>query len=117
MSFFISEAWADGAGTAAAQPQGGGWVTLIMFGVLIAMMYFMIWRPQSKRMKEHRELVAAISKGDEVVINGAILGRVTKVTEDYLVLEIADGVEIKVAKVAVTATLPKGTLKQIRDAA
>ena len=116
MSFFISEAWADGA-PAAAQQQGGGLMTLVMFGVLIAMMYFMIWRPQSKRMKEHRELVSALSKGDEIVINGAILGRVTKVTEEYVVAEIADGVEIKVAKAAVTASLPKGTLKQIRDAA
>ena len=50
MSFFISEAWAEGAPAAAAQPQGGGMMTLIMFGVLIAMMYFMIWRPQSKRV-------------------------------------------------------------------
>jgi preprotein translocase subunit YajC len=115
MSFFISEAWAEGA-PAAAQPQGGGMMTLIMFGVLIAMMYFMIWRPQSKRMKEHRELIGALSKGDEVVVNGAILGRITKITDEFVALEIADGVEIKVSKASVTASLPKGTLKQIRDA-
>ena len=115
MSFFMSEAWAEAAPAAAQQPSA--WPTLIMFGVLIAMMYFMIWRPQSKRVKEHRELVSALSKGDEVVINGAILGRTTKVTDEYVVVEIADGVEIKVAKAAVTASLPKGTLKQIRDAA
>lgn len=117
MSFFISEAWAEGAPAAAAQPQGGGWVTLIMFGVLIAMMYFMIWRPQSKRMKEHQALVGGLSKGDEVVVNGAILGRITKITEEFIALEIADGVEIKVAKNAVTASLPKGTIKQVKDAA
>lgn len=116
MSFFISEAWAEGAPAAAAQPQGGGYVTLVMFGVLILMMYFMIWRPQSRRMKEHKELVGALAKGDEVVINGAILGRIVKVTDEYLALEIADGVEIKVSKLAVTASLPKGTLKQIKDA-
>jgi preprotein translocase subunit YajC len=117
MSFFISEAWADGAAGAAAQPQGGGYMTLVMFGVLIAMMYFMIWRPQSKRMKEHRELVGGLAKGDEVMVNGAILGRITKVTEDYVAVEIADGVEIKVAKASVTASLPKGTIKQIKDSA
>lgn len=115
MSFFISDAWAEAA--PAAQPQGGGMMTLIMFGVLIAMMYFLIWRPQSKRMKEHKELVGGLSKGDEVVINGAILGRITKLTDDYLMLEIADGVEIKVSRLAVTASLPKGTLKQIKEAA
>lgn len=115
MSFFISEAWAEGA-PAAAQQQGGGWVTLAMFGALIAMMYFMIWRPQSKRVKEHKELVGGLSKGDEVVVNGAILGRITKITDEYLALEIADGVEIKVSKLAVTASLPKGTLKQIKEA-
>lgn len=115
MSFFISEAWAEGA--PAAQPQGGGWVTLAMFGVLIAMMYFMIWRPQSKRVKEHRELVSSLGKGDEVMVNGAILGRITKVTEDYVAVEIADGVEIKVSKGSITASLPKGTIKQVKDSA
>lgn len=114
MSFFISEAWADGA---AAAPQQGAGSMLIMFGVLIAMMYFLIWRPQSKRVKEHRELVGGLSKGDEVVVNGAILGRITKLTDEYLALEIADGVEIKVSRQAVTASLPKGTLKQIKEAA
>ncbi len=116
MSFFISEAWAEGA-PAAAQSQGGGYVTLAMFGVLIAMMYFMIWRPQSKRVKEHRELVGSLGKGDEVMVNGAILGRITKVTEDYVAVEIADGVEIKVSKGAITASLPKGTIKQVKDSA
>ena len=114
MSFFISDAWAEGG--AAAQPQGGGMVTLVMFGVLIAMMYFMIWRPQSKRMKEHQNLLGSLAKGDEVVVNGAILGRITKITDDFVALEIADGVEIKVAKPAITASLPKGTIKQVRDA-
>lgn len=114
MSFFISEALAEG-GAVAAQPQGGGLVTFAMFGALILMMYFMIWRPQSKRAKEHRELVGALSKGDEVVVNGAILGRISKVTEDFVSLEIADGVEIKVQKGAITASLPKGTLKQIKE--
>ncbi len=116
MSFFISEAWAEGAPAAAAQPQGGGMMTLVMFGVLIAMMYFLIWRPQSKRMKEHRELVSGLAKGDEVVVNGAILGRITKVTDEYVALDIADGVEIKVSKMSITASLPKGTLKQIKEA-
>lgn len=117
MSFFIADAHANTAPAAAAQPQDGGMMSLIMLGVLFLMMYFLIWRPQAKRAKEHRELVAAIAKGDEVVVNGAILGRVTKVTDDFIALEIAEGVEIKVQKLSVTATLPKGTLKQIKEAA
>jgi preprotein translocase subunit YajC len=112
MSFFISEAWANAA-PAAQEPSA--MPTLIMFGVLIAMMYFLIWRPQSKRAKEHRDMVSALAKGDEVLVNGAILGRISKLSDEYMAIEIADNVEIKVSKASVTAVLPKGTLKQIKD--
>ena len=68
-------------------------------------------RPQSKRAKEHRELVAGISKGDEVVTNGGILGKITDVSEQYVTLEVADNVEMKIQKSAVATVLPKGSLK------
>ncbi|MCY4268783.1 MAG: preprotein translocase subunit YajC, partial [Gammaproteobacteria bacterium] len=70
-------------------------------------------RPQSKRAKEHRELVASIDKGDEIMTSGGLLGKVTKVSGEYMLLQVANGVEIKLQKTSVAAALPKGTLEQI----
>jgi preprotein translocase subunit YajC len=75
--------------------------------------YFIVWRPQSKRTKEHKELVGGLSKGDEVVTSGGMLGKITKVDEQFLVIEIAANVEIKVQKGAIASALPKGTIKSI----
>lgn len=98
----------------AVQPEGPSAIMqLVFFGGFILIFYFLMWRPQSKRAKEHRDLVSGLNKGDEVVVNGGILGKITKVKDDFVALEIADGVEIKVQKVAVSAALPKGTLKDI----
>ena len=72
-----------------------------------------LWRPQSKRAKEHRDLVGSISKGDEVMTSGGLLGKVTKVNDEYIVGEISDGVQIKLQKSSVAAALPKGTINQI----
>jgi len=83
---------------------------ILAFGLIF---YFIIWRPQSKRAKEHKDLVGNLAKGDEVVTNGGLMGKVAKVEEQYLLLEVADGVELKVQKHAVTAALPKGTIKKI----
>lgn len=80
---------------------------------MVVIFYFFLIRPQSKRAKEHRELVSALAKGDEVVTTGGILGKVNKVTDDYVVIEIATNMEIKVQKHAISATLPKGTIKSI----
>lgn len=99
---------------AAPAPQGPSMVSqLIFFGGFIVIIYFLVWRPQSKRVKEHKALIGGLSKGDEIVTNGGIAGRVTKVGEDFLVVEIADNVQIKVQKMAVSAALPKGTLKDV----
>ncbi len=87
----------------------------IMMGLFVVIFYFLIIRPQSKRQKEHKNMMAAIEKGDEVVTAGGILGRVTKVTDNYLMIALNDDVTISVQKHAVTATLPKGTLKSIKD--
>ena len=86
---------------------------VIFFAGFILIFYFLIWRPQSKRAKEHKNLMSGLNKGDEVVTSGGVAGKITKVTDDFIVIEVADNVEIKVQKVAVAAALPKGTLKDI----
>jgi preprotein translocase subunit YajC len=74
-------------------------------------MYFMMIRPQAKRQKEHRAMIAALAKGDEVVTNGGIAGRVDEVGESFLTIEVAPNVKVKLQKGAVSQVLPKGTLK------
>jgi preprotein translocase subunit YajC len=106
-----SLAFAEGAPIAPEGPSA--LIQLLFFGGFILIFYFLMWRPQAKRNKEHKELISGLSKGDEVVTNGGIAGRVTKVTDDFAVIEVSDGVEIKVQKFAVAQTLPKGTLKAI----
>ena len=86
---------------------------LILFGGMFLLFYLILWRPQSKRAKEHRDLVGSIGKGDEVMTSGGLLGKVTSVDEDYVALEIAKGVEIKMQKSSVAAALPKGTIAKI----
>lgn len=108
MSFFIADAFAEGA----AQPQGGGLDFLIMIVVFFAIMYFMIIRPQNKRAKEHKKMVEALSKGDEVATQGGLMGKITDVGEEGITLEISEGVEVKFQSSAVSAVLPKGTLKK-----
>jgi len=84
----------------------------LLVGV-VGIFYFMLWRPQSKRAKEHRELVAGIRKGDEVVIGGGLVGRITTVSEEFVVIEVSEGTEVNVQKSSVVAVLPKGTIKSI----
>lgn len=108
MSFFISDAIAEGA----AQPQGAGLDFLIMVVLFFAIMYFMIIRPQSKRAKEHKKMVEELRKGDEVATQGGIMGKITNVGEEGISLEISEGVEVKIQSAAITAVLPKGTLKK-----
>jgi preprotein translocase subunit YajC len=86
---------------------------ILMLVGFVVIFYLMIWRPQSKRAKEHKNLLAGLQKGDEVVTGGGMTGKVTKVADDFVVLEVADNVELKFQKAAIVATLPKGTLKAI----
>jgi len=111
MSFLIPAAYADAAAPAAG-PAGTGfeWIFLVGFVVIF---YLMIWRPQAKRAKEHKNLLGGLQKGDEVVTTGGIAGKVSKVSDDFVVLEVSDTVELKIQKGAIAATLPKGTLKAI----
>lgn len=108
MSFFISDAMAQAA---PAQQQADPMTSLIFFGGMILIFYFILIRPQSKRAKEHRELVAGLSKGDEVITNGGILGKITAVSEQFISLEVADNVEFKVQRQSVGTVLPKGSIK------
>lgn len=107
MDFLISNAHAEGA----AAPAGGGIEMLLMMGVFFAIMYFMIIRPQQKRAKEHKLMLEALSKGDEIVTGGGVLGKVAGINENFVELTIADNVTIKVQKQAVASVLPKGTMK------
>lgn len=111
LDFFINNA--NAADAAAAPQQGGGMSLMIMTGIFILFMYFVMWRPQSKRAKEHRNLLSSLAKGDEVVTAGGMLGRISKVNDNYLVLALADNVEITIQKSSIVNILPKGTLKSI----
>ena len=111
MSFFIANAHAQAGG-----PQsGGGFEMLIMLVVFGLIFYFLLYRPQAKRVKEHKNLVASLSKGDEVLTQGGLVGKITKVNEDKDFIEVSlnESNNIVVQKAAVTAVLPKGTMKAI----
>lgn len=110
MSFFISDAMADGA---AAAPQGGGLQLIIMMAIFFGIMYFMIIRPQQKRAKEHRELISSISKGDEIIAGGGIIGKVVNLGDNFIEMSVAEGSTIKVQRQAVSAVMPKGTMKSL----
>ncbi|MEB8488260.1 MULTISPECIES: preprotein translocase subunit YajC [Acidithiobacillus] len=102
------------AGTAVGE--GGPdsiFMQIVPLVIIFAIFYFLLIRPQMKKAKEQRQLIAAISKGDEVVTQGSLAGRVMQVGEDYLQLEIAEGVIVKVQRASVTLLLPKGTLKKL----
>ncbi len=107
MNFFISDALAEGTTQA---PQSGGFEAMIFPLGLIVLLYFMMIRPQMKRQKEHKKLVDALAKGDEVQIEAGIMGKITALNDEQVTLEIADGVRIKVRRLSVAAVLPKGTL-------
>lgn len=108
----ISNAWAQAAPATGGDPTGGlmGMLPIILMFVVL---WFLMIRPQMKRAKEHKAMVEAMQKGDEVLTNGGIAGRITRMGETYIGVEIADNVEINVQKNAVTAVLPKGTLKTL----
>lgn len=109
MSFFIAEAYAEGA--PAAAPGGDPMTGMLFFIGMIVIFYFLLIRPQQKRAKEHRKMVEALEKGNEVVTSGGVLGKVVEVGEQYLTVEIADGVQIRIQRHAVSTVLPKGSLK------
>jgi len=108
-SFFISNASAANG----APPQQGGFSFFVMMGILVFFMYFAIWRPQSRRAKEQKDLLNSVAQGDEVVTAGGILGTINKISDNYIVLAVSENVEITMQKSSIVSALPKGTLKSI----
>lgn len=105
---FINQAYAQATEGAA---QGAGGSSFIILIVMFVGMYFLMIRPQMKRQKEHQKMVSALGVGDEVILNGGIYGKVSKIADSILTIEIAAGVEIQVQRGAVGQILPKGTIK------
>ncbi|MDR2881908.1 MAG: preprotein translocase subunit YajC [Azoarcus sp.] len=106
----ISNAYAQAADAAAGT---GGLGAFLPFILMIAVLYFLMIRPQMKRSKEHRSMVDALSKGDEVITGGGIAGKVTEVGDNFVQVEIASNTVVNVQKQTITAVLPKGTLKTL----
>lgn len=105
MDFFIASAYAQDA-----SPQGG-LLSFLPLIVIFVVFYFLLIRPQMKRAKEHKSLVAALAVGDEVVTTGGLLGKVTHLGESFITVEITDNVKIKLQRHAVAGVMPKGTIK------
>ena len=105
MNFLISDAWAQADGA------GGGLLGLLPMVLIFVVFYFLLIRPQQKKAKLHRDMVAAVAKGDEVVTNGGVLGLITDVDDNFASVEIASGITVKVQKSAISQLMPKGTVK------
>ena len=108
LDFLIPTAHAQAA---AGQPQGGGFGMLLFPIILIAIMYFLMIRPQMKRQKEHKAMLDKLSRGDEVLTSGGLAGVVTDIGDNFVTVEIADNVRVRVQKSAIGNVLPKGSLK------
>ena len=101
------------AQTAAAADPTGGFMQLLPMILMFVVLWFLMIRPQMKKAKEHKALLAALAKGDEVVTQGGIVGKVVKVGDSYVTVEIAEGTEVVVQKPSIGLVLPKGTLKSL----
>jgi preprotein translocase subunit YajC len=112
MSFLISNAMAENG---APTPTGGGLELVFMLAIFGLIFYFMIYRPQAKRVKEHKTLMSSLGKGDEVLTTGGLIGKIMKVADDsdYLVIALNDTTQVTIKKDFVSAVLPKGTLKSL----
>jgi preprotein translocase subunit YajC len=106
----INSAWAQAPGGAAP---GGGFESMILIVLMFGVLYFLMIRPQMKRAKEHKSLIEGLQKGDEVITAGGMLGRISRISDNYVTLEVSNGVEVQVQRPAVQLVLPKGTLKNI----
>jgi len=105
MSFFISDALAAPGG------QGDPLMSFLPLVFIFVVFYFLLIRPQTKKAKEHKQMVEALAKGDEVVTNGGLLGRISKVGDSFIELDISEGVTVRVQRNAVANLMPKGTIK------
>lgn len=106
MDFLISNAYAQAAGGSSSTL-----MSLLPMVLIFVVFYFLLIRPQQKRQKEHRSMVSNLGKGDEVLSNGGLLGKVTKVGENYITVELGEGMSVKMQAAAISQVLPKGTIK------
>jgi len=113
MSFLISDAFAEGAAGAGGQPELIS--QLVVFGGIFLVFWLLFIRPQSKKMKEHKAMVEELKKGDEVVTNGGVLGKVVGLHENFVTIEISNETEINIQRMAVASLMPKGTIKSIKE--
>ena len=107
MNFFISDAMA------ASPVQGDALTSFLPLIVIFVIFYFLLIRPQSKKAKEQKLMIGALAKGDEIVTNGGVLGKIIKVGDSFIELEVADGINLKVQRHAVSMLMPKGTIKEL----
>lgn len=107
MDFFISNAYAQASGASDTL------MSLAPLVLIFGVFYFLLIRPQNKKQKEHRELVAALQTGDEVTTAGGLLGKVTEVKDNFIKVEVANNVIVTVQKHTVSAVMPKGTIKSV----
>jgi len=107
MDWLIQDAW--------AQAEGGSdpFLSLLPLVLIFGVFYFLLIRPQNKRQKEHKELVANIGVGDEIVTAGGVLGKVTDIKEQFVRVQVAEGVELKIQRNTIGAVMPKGTIKSV----
>ena len=105
----ITPAYAQGAGGAS----GGGIESMILIVLMFGVLYFLMIRPQMKRAKEQKAMVDALQKGDEVITAGGLVGRITRLSEGYVTLEVSSNVEVQLQRAAVQLVLPKGTIKNL----
>ena len=108
MEFFIRSAWAQDQAAGS-----GGLMSLLPLVLIFAVFYFFLIRPQMKQSREHRQMVEALAKGDEIVTGGGLLGRITRIGDNFITVEIAPDIEVKIQKHSVSAVLPKGTIKSL----
>ena len=108
MSFFISDAYAQDA-----SGQAGTLELILPLLLMFGIFYFLLIRPQQKKAKEHKSMVSALNKGDEIVTNGGLLAKITEVDENFLTCKISADVEVKIQRYAVSSVLPKGTIKSL----
>ena len=108
---FISSAFAQTTTAAAGGDMQSSLMSMLPLVLMFVVLYFVMIRPQMKKQKEHRSMIAALAKGDEVATAGGVLGKVTKLGDNHLGLEVANGVEIQIQRTAVVQVLPKGSIK------
>ena len=113
LNIIATPAHADAGAMAAAGAQQSSMSFVVMFVIFFGFIYFAIWRPQNKRAREQQEMMGSLANGDEVMTAGGVVGRITKVGEDFVTLNIANNVEVFLQKTSVVNVLPKGTIKSI----